>query len=71
MQHAVLTFAVGLAVPHQSLGLQIAHGPLSIGIGLSAGALLGVVCALTLVWSSPLGRALALLASGELMAFCG
>ena len=61
----------GLAVPHQDLGLQIAHGPLSIAIGLAAGIMLGFVCALTMVWSSPLSRAVALLVMGELMAFCG
>ena len=61
----------GLAVPHHNLGLQIAHGPLSIAIGLAAGILLGFVCALTPVWSSPLRRAVALLAFGELLAFCG
>ncbi len=61
----------GLAVPHQDLGMQIAHGPLSIVIGLAAGILLGFVCALTPVWSSPLSRAAALLVMGELVAFCG
>lgn len=61
----------GLAVPHQDLGLQIAHGPLSIVIGLAAGILLGFTCALTPLWSSPLRRAAALVVMGELMAFCG
>ena len=61
----------GLAVPHHKLGIQIAHGPLSIAIGLVAGSLLGLVCALTPVWSSPLRRAVALLTFGELLAFCG
>ncbi len=51
--------------------MQIAHGPLSIVIGLAAGFLLGLICALTPVWSSPLSRAAALLVMGELMAFCG
>ena len=60
-----------MAVPHQDLGLQITHGPLSIAIGLAAGVMLGFVCALTLIWSSPLRRAVALLVMGELMAFCG
>ncbi len=58
-------------MPHQDLGLQIAHGPLSIVIGLAAGILLGLVCALTPVWSSAFRRAAALLVMGELMAFCG
>lgn len=61
----------GLAIPHHNLGLQIAHGPLSTAIGLAAGTLLGFVCALTPVWSSPLRRAVALLTVGELLAFCG
>jgi type III secretory pathway component EscS len=51
--------------------MQIAHGPLSIVIGLAAGILLGFVCALTPIWSSPLSRAAALLVMGELMAFYG
>lgn len=66
-----VTSGAGLAVPHQDLGMQIAHGPLSIVIGVAAGILLGFVCALTPVWSSPLSRAAALLVMGELMAFCG
>ncbi|DBA85759.1 TPA: hypothetical protein ACH3X1_005319 [Trebouxia sp. C0004] len=70
---AIAGFSIflGLAVPHQDLGMQIAHGPLSIVIGLAAGILLAFVCALTPVWSSPLSRAAALLVMGELMAFCG
>ncbi|KAL0039470.1 hypothetical protein WJX79_009541 [Trebouxia sp. C0005] len=70
---AIAGFSIflGLAVPHQDLGMQIAHGPLSIVIGVAAGILLGFVCALTPVWSSPLSRAAALLVMGELMAFCG
>jgi len=40
-------------------------------IGVAAGILLGFVCALTPIWSSPLSRAAALLVMGELMAFCG
>ena len=51
--------------------MQIAHGPLSIVIGLAAGILLGSVCALTPVWSTPPSRAAALVVMGELMAFCG
>ena len=61
----------GLAVPHQSLGLQISHGPISIAVGLAAGVLLGFVCALTPVWSSPWRKTVALLVMGELLAFCG
>lgn len=61
----------GLAVPHHNLGLQIAHGPMSIAVGMAAGVLLGFVCALTPVWSSPLRRAVALLTMGELLSFCG
>ena len=61
----------GLAVPHHNLGIQVVHGPLSIAIGLGAGVVLGFVCALTPVWSSPLRRAVALLTFGELLAFCG
>ena len=64
-------YTTGLAVPHQSLGLQIAHGPISIAVGLAAGGLLGFVCALSPIWSSPWRKTVALLVTGELLAFCG
>lgn len=61
----------GLAVPHQALALRITHGLISIAAGVAAGTALGLVCAVTPVWTSPFRRAGALLVMAELMAFCG
>ena len=65
------SLCIGLAVPSgHSLAMDIAHGPINVAAGVTAGAAAGAVLGCTRLWHTRRMRTLAALALSQLLMFC-